>query len=198
MTSTQIQEHLKQHGYTHGDVLTIGPDNYKTVRPWLGIGAVAVACIGALTDSFELLMGGLVGTGMLTLAHFEDGMRPNLHLERAGIRRGERLIPWSNVRACQRVIALNRVFIELTFIDGSGREKTQRSLAAPALYRHLLEDNEAKPEAKVEAGDEATLTLGDQATYRTAPPVIAPSVAKSKEPPASWWRAFARFFAGRR
>lgn len=198
MSSQHIQEQLQKHGYTPGDALTIGLPNYKTPRLWLGTGAFVAACVGALIDSFPLLVGGLFGAGVLAVAHFDKSAPPALRLEAEGIWRGESLIAWSDVRGCERVVTLNQEFIEFTFVDGSGREKTQRSLAAPALYRHLLDDNEAKPEASREPVDEAPIALANQPAYRSAPQPSAALIATSKVPPTSWWRALVRFVFGQR
>lgn len=195
MSSARIEEQLKKHGYTPGDALTIGPANYATPRLWMGIAAFVAACIGALIDSFALLWGGLVGVGVLTLAHFDKSAPPALRLEAEGIRRGETLIAWSLVRGCERLIVRQQVFIEFTFIDANGREQTQRTLAAPALYRQLLEDNDAEPETPLEVNHEASIARADQSTYRDAPIATVPP---TKAPPTSWWRAVVRFFTGKK
>ena len=198
MSSQHIQEQLQKHGYTPGDALTIGPADSATQRLWVGIGAFMAACIGALTDSFLLLWAGIVGVGVCGVSLLDKSAPPALRLEAEGIWRGESLIAWSDVRGCERVVTLNQEFIEFTFVDGSGREKTQRSLAAPALYRHLLDDNEAKPEASREPVDEAPIALANQPAYRSAPQPSAALIATSKVPPTSWWRALVRFVFGQR
>ena len=196
--SSEIRQEFEKQGYTLGDALTIGSANYQTPYMGLGIGAFVAACGGALTGSFLLLWGGMVGVGVVVVSRLDIAARPTLRLEAEGIRRGETLIPWIDIQACERVTTLRQVFIEFTFVDAKRRVQWQRSRAAPALYRHLLEDDETTPEGPVEAGEDAPVTRGDQATYRSAPSVIAPPVATSKEPPPSGWRALVRFFAGRR
>ena len=191
-----VQKYLQDSGYGPGDALSGGPGSYPTLRMWAAVVAATLICIAAFFSLYEVGCVATVMAGAIFLSLVDASQSPPLRIEDAGIRRGDQLISWADVRACHRVITRNQAFIEFTFTDANGHQQTQRSLAAPALYRHLLEDNEAKPEVSNEASEEASLTRGDQATYRTAPPVLAPLVVTSKEPPRSWWRAFVRFFAG--
>ena len=188
-----VQKYLHDSGYAPGDALTIGPALDATQRLWLGIVAATVACIGALMDSYGTLVSGLVGAVVLIPAHSDAAKRPALRLEKEGIWRGDSLIAWSHVRACHRAITGKQAFIEFTFTNADGREQTQRSLAATALYRQLMADTEPKPEA-----DEEDVARAEQATYRSAPPVMAPLVLAPKERRTSWWRALVRLVWGRR
>ena len=187
-----VQKYLHDSGYTPGDALSGGPGRYTTLRLFAAVGAALLFCAGALFASFELAFVGMALSGGLFLSLVDASQSPPLRLENTGIRRGNALIPWSDVRACHRVITGKQVFIEFTFTHADGREQTQRSLAATALYRHLSEDNETKPET------DEHLARAEQATYRSAPPVVAPLVVTPKEARTSWGRALVRLVWGRR
>ena len=140
-----VEKYLQDSGYAPGDALSRGPGSSSTLRIGAGVLAATLACIAAFFALYEVgCLAMVIGAGFFG-SQVDASQSPPLRLEDAGIRRGDRLIRWADVRGCHRVITRNQSFIEFTFIDGSGREKTQRSLAAPALYRHLVEDNEATP-----------------------------------------------------
>jgi hypothetical protein len=188
-----IQKYLHDSGYAPGDALSGGPGRYTTLRLLAAVGAALLFCAGALFARYELAYAGMVLGGGFFVAQMDASQSPPLRLESAGIRRGNALIPWADVRGCHRTITGKQAFIEFTFTNADGREQTQRSLAAPALYRQHTTDNEPKPE-----GDEENVARAAQATYRSAPPVIAPLVVTPKEPRTSWWRALVRLVWGRR
>jgi hypothetical protein len=188
-----VQKYLHDSGYTPGDALSGGPGRYTTLRLLAALGAALLFCVGVLFGRVELAYAGMALGGGFLASQMDAAYSPPLRLENTGIRRGNALIPWADVRACHRVITGKQAFIEFTFTNADGRAQTQRSIAATALYRQLTADTEPKPEA-----DQEDVARAEQATYRSAPPVIAPLVVAPKEPRTSWWRALVRLVWGRR
>lgn len=191
-----VQKYLKASGYAAGDALTGGPGSSARTLLVSGVAATTLACLAALFAQLELgfvaLLVGAVFLASLTGA----AISPPLALEARGIRRGGQLIPWANVRGCQRVVTRNQAFMEFTFVDANGREQTQRSLAATALYRRLVEDEAKAPEPAADAPEIEART--EPRGYRDAPQPKVSVVEISSAPSTSWWSALLRYFSVRR